>query len=254
MESIPKKVSIRKSIIFSLIAILLMLSFASFRTSAQESYVQFFDENPDLTELQKYVTVYSSFGSRYTGYKGYYEAVKFTLEKLNELKKEGTPISIEIPSFNTTIPYNNFSYIEIKGLGKKINAYSLYPNLVALGGTVNLTGKLIYVKDGSYQYINGKPIANNIILIDFNSGKKWLDLVALGAKAVIFIAPEDTTRIEAEKKVTLSPLDIPRLYVDKEAANILVEAANKGLTVSVTNICTWKQVEAYNIIVKYNGT
>ncbi|MCD6563778.1 MAG: M28 family peptidase, partial [Thermoproteales archaeon] len=180
--------------------------------------------------------------------------VKFTLEKLNELKKEGAPISIEIHSFNTTIPYNNFAYIEIKGLSKKIDAYSLYPNLVALGGTVNLTGKLIYVKDGSYQYINGKPIANNIILIDFNSGKKWLDLVALGAKAVIFIAPEDTTRIEAEKKVTLSPLDIPRLYVDKEAAKILVEAANKGLTVSVTNICTWKQVEAYNIIVKYNGT
>ena len=73
MKSIPKKESIRKSTIFSLITILLMLSFASFRTSAQENYVQFFDENPNLTEIQKYVTVYSSFESRYTGYKGYYE-------------------------------------------------------------------------------------------------------------------------------------------------------------------------------------
>ncbi len=248
------KFSTRKIIVFSFFIAMLLIPNFSINSSAQQDYIQYFNENSELSDIQKFVDAYASFGSRFTGYEGYYRAVNFTLNELKKLKAEGVPINIEIYEFNVTIPYNKLTYIKIHDSNKIIDAYSLYPNLVALGGAKNLTGKIIYVKDGNFKYINGKDITNSIVLMDFNSGKKWINLVSLGAKAIIFIAPEDTTRIEAEKKITLTPLDVPRLYIDSHNAQALIEAANKGSTISITNICMWKLVKAYDIIVKYNGT
>ena len=62
----------------------------------------------------------------------------------------------------------------------------------------------------------------SVVLIDFNSSTKWISAAMLGAKAVIFIEPETTIRGEAENKFLTVPANVPRFWISKEDAAILL--------------------------------
>ncbi|HFC49323.1 MAG TPA: M28 family peptidase, partial [Thermofilum sp.] len=230
----------------TLIALLLTLSIAvSFQQPLSSG--ELIPINVNVEEIQSYVKVLSGVQSRMTGYPGYYESIDYILQ---ELKKAG--LNPELHTFYTVVPYDGGSSIKLQN-DYVVKAYALYPNVVALGGAKNLKGKLLYASTGDLSELDGKEIEGRIAVLEFNSQDNWLNLIQLGAKAVIFVESPGIAREEALKKITLAPLDFPRLYVCREDASRIREAAKKGLEAEININYTWRRVKAYNVIAKIEG-
>ncbi|MHA1833055.1 MAG: FtsX-like permease family protein, partial [Candidatus Baldrarchaeia archaeon] len=101
---------------------------------------------------------------------------------------------------------------------------------------------------------DGKDIEGAIALMDFNSGDNWINAARLGAKAVVFIAPEDTDYYECLNKFLDTPLYFPRLYVNKHDGYRLMELARKGEEVSLFVKMRYEKLTAYNVIGVVNGS
>lgn len=61
-----------------------------------------------------------------------------------------------------------------------------------------------------------------IVLLDFNSSTRYLNAAMLGGTAIIFIEPETTIRGEAENKFGTVPANIPRFWISKTDAAVLM--------------------------------
>ena len=55
-----------------------------------------------------------------------------------------------------------------------------------------------------------------IVLLEFNSWDDWLKAASLGARAVIFIEPQESTEAQAREKFSSAPLDIPRFWIGRK--------------------------------------
>jgi hypothetical protein len=193
--------------------------------------------------LKRTIKFLSSPGSRIPGYEGNIKAADYvfkTFEQigLEELRKE---------EFFVTVPIDKGASIEMPG-GEKIKLYCIWPNMVRTstlprGG---VRGKLIYAGKGEYEDYNGYEIKGSVIALDFNCGKNWLKAAELGAKAIIFIEPEETVRIEAEKKFVEVPINVPRFMLPREKISLLDEM--EGHQVVLKAKMQWESVPAWNII------
>ena len=140
----------------------------------------------------------------------------------------------------------------------------LWPDLVRTStlptnGLTNADGsplKLIYVRDGKLRDFNGKDVDGAVVLVDFNCAAEWMNAPRLGAKAVIFIAPDTTMRGEAEAKFISIPINIPRFYMTQKSAAPLVAACLGGQPPRVILHCDmpWVKKQARNISGFIQGT
>jgi hypothetical protein len=96
-----------------------------------------------------------------------------------------------------------------------ITGNAVTPQTVAPPG---LSGPLIYAGRGELKHLNGKQIADSIILMELDSGKNWLQAANLGARALIYIGRQDSPRIFFEEKFELSPLQFPRFWISRAKA------------------------------------
>ena len=88
----------------------------------------------------------------------------------------------------------------------------------------------------------------SIILVDFNSGTRWINAAMLGARAAIFIEPETTIRGEAENKFLTVPANIPRFWISKEDAEQLkAMIAQEEISARLTCTMTWERRTGQNI-------
>ena len=88
----------------------------------------------------------------------------------------------------------------------------------------------------------------SIVLVDFNSGTRWINAAMLGAKAVIFIEPETTIRGEAENKFLTVPANIPRFWISKQdAAELKAMVATEDISARLTCTMTWERRTGQNI-------
>ncbi len=88
----------------------------------------------------------------------------------------------------------------------------------------------------------------SIVLVDFNSGTRWINAAMLGAKAAIFIQPETSIRGEAENKFLTVPANIPRFWISKEDAEELREMiAQENISARLTCTMTWERRTGQNI-------
>ena len=71
---------------------------------------------------------------------------------------------------------------------EKFQIYSLWPNGVRTSTLPEkgVTGPLVYSGKGSLKDLDGKPIEDSIILLDFDSGQNYLNAATLGAAAIVF--------------------------------------------------------------------
>jgi len=197
---------------------------------------------------------FSSVGTRVTGYPGYLRATEFIINAFNR-----TLGNVQIQKFKAAIPIDEGSYICIKEDQKILNfsAYSLWPNGPQASFTPpeGITGKLVYVGSGNLAELDNEQIKDSIVLMDFNSGENWLNVAKLGAKAVIFILPNDTNLYESLEKAIPVPVYFPRVAVNESTGALLKEISNNSnVTVILHNNIHWKEVDAYNIISMLNGT
>ncbi|MGC9320066.1 MAG: hypothetical protein ACP5KN_18690, partial [Armatimonadota bacterium] len=93
-------------------------------------------------------------------------------------------------------------------------------------------------------------------MVDFNCQTEWFNGPLLGTKAVLFIEPEETIRGEAEAKFLSIPVDIPRYWIPREAADYLMGMLMSRDEMPVTVRCDmrWQRVQGENVVATLPGT
>ncbi|MEM2960607.1 MAG: M28 family peptidase, partial [Candidatus Bathyarchaeia archaeon] len=188
------------------------------------------------------------------GYPGWYWARDYIWLKFSELGL----INMRLDEFNLTVPIDHDTSITVlTSLPTTLKAYTLYPNLIQTSPTPpsGVEGHLIYVGKGELSDFIGLNVEGSIVLMEFNSKDNWLNAAKLGAKAVIFLAPNTTSRLEAEYKTLVTPLYFPRVYVEEEEASYLRKLAQEGdVKVKITSRMFYEDVKAVNIVGAINGS
>lgn len=140
---------------------------------------------------------------------------------------------------------------ELRAGDTAVPLYPLWPNGVRTS-SCRVRGPLVYGGNGSLVELGGHRIEGAVVALSFNSGSNWRNAAALGAAAILFLEPADTTRREADKKWSSMPLDVPRFYVrGVDAMKVLGSA---GRVVEVRCDQPWVVEEAVNLFVAIRGT
>jgi hypothetical protein len=185
-------------------------------------------------------------GSRVAGYPGADRAADYIERQFRALGLQ----NVRREAFPITVPVDEEAHLHLNG--QKLRVYTLWPNQVRTSQLPpdGIRGNLIYVRDGQLQQFRGKPVEGSIVLMDFNTGNNWLNAARLGARAIVFIEPETTTRGEAEAKFIGIPLDVPRFWLPRQHAAKLIALAETqpDLQAKLTCRMPWQVREGYNIV------
>lgn len=193
--------------------------------------------------------------SRIVGYPGADQAADYILSEFRRLGLE----NVREERYWATVPVDEGASLTIEGAqGKPIPLYALWPNSVRTSQLPpeGLTLPMIYGGNGAIAHLNGKTVEGSVVLMDFNCGSEWLNSARLGARAILFIEPEETSRGEAEAKFLTVPLDMPRFWVPRKYAPALIALCRSATPPKVTLRCRmpWKRVPARNIFGVIPGT
>ena len=206
----------------------------------------------NFSNIKEHVKRFSSFQTRLTGYSGYEEVANYIENFLREIG-----ISVICHNYSVLVPIDYGTNITIFPQGIVYDAYAFWPNGIqpCTISSEGIEGKLFYVGEGKLMDFDGLNVTDSIVLMDFNSQDNWINAAKLGAKASIFIEPEETLRTEAEQKFALTPIHFPRIYLRKDEGLTLKEMVQKG---EVTNVrikskMLWRQVTAKNLIAIFPG-
>ena len=206
----------------------------------------------NFSRIVHHVKYLSSLGTRFTGYSGCDRAAEYIYSVFKGYGLE----NVHYHNYSLPIPLDCGARLEVYYPEKNtFRIYPALPNVVALSTLPSngITGELVYVEDGELRSFRGKNVSNAIVLMDYNSGWNWLNAVKLGARAVIFIQPEDTSFKETGSKyfshAKHPPLNFPRFMISKKNADYLISLLNRGkVKVRLTARMIWKEVVAKNVI------
>ena len=200
----------------------------------------------NLSRIMSDVDFFSSLGTRVTGYLGYEKSTDYIVKTFSDMG-----FGVQIHEYYIPVPLDRGCWITVdQGPygGSNFTAYALWPNAGVSSTNGDFPGKLLYVKEGTLKDMTGLDIQDSIILLDFNSGKNWINAVRLGAKGAVFIKPFSTTKYEALDKGSLAPIHFPRLYVNRTVGEMLRKVAeNDGIVTMHVNM-KWENVKAKNIV------
>jgi len=243
------------------IFLLIILNFSPENSMSIKSYgmdlkeiLSYINSPSFIYNIMEHVRKLSSLGSRVTGQNGFYKAADYIADKFKEygLKPGGDKGYFEL--FNITVPVDQDVRIVVPEANIIVKGYALWPNGIQACYTPpeGIEGTLVYFKDGSLEEIsetlrslNLEDLSDIIALMEFNTYKGWLNLANFKVKAIIFLEPESTNRIEAETKFSMTPLLIPRIYVSASDSQALLENIHKK--VKIYSDMRYKNVESVNI-------
>jgi ABC-type antimicrobial peptide transport system permease subunit len=189
----------------------------------------------------------SQFGSRVTGYPGYEEAATYIKDYFDAATLE----DVEFITYPLLVPLDLGSSISVDD--KNYTAFTFEPNSVHTCQIPDegFSGLLVYGGTGEFSDLDGKIIADSIVVLEFNSQDNWINAASLGAKGVIFLNPENgTTRFEAEDKSIDTPLFLPRLYIDNITTSNTIRTISsfENQTATIFSNMKWTSVEAKNVV------
>jgi len=157
---------------------------------------------------------------------------------------------IQREPFEVTVPIEKGASLELLADGEQLQLWSLWPNLVRTS-TVPPEGveaELIYGGLGRYEDLEGQDVVDRIVLMEFNSAHRWRTPASLGARAVIFIEPDETTTLETRKKWSEAPVDLPRFWIGRSAGDGLKERLSREpIRVRLKARMDWEQRTSWNI-------
>ncbi len=196
----------------------------------------------------------SALGSRVAGYPGAERAERYVRGRLEGLGFTG----IRTQEFDLVAPVDLGSRLTL-GSGEGVPLHAVWPNLV-VGSTVVDDGAdrpVVYGGAGSLDELDGLPLEGSIVLLEFNCGTRWLNAAMFGAKAVVFLEPEETTRQDASEKFSRVPVDFPRYYLRRdEGASLVarVRSAPPGtVTARLASRVEWRETPARTLLVEIPG-
>jgi hypothetical protein len=204
------------------------------------------------------VTRLSALVDRSTGTEGNQAAAAYIKERFEQLGFEtiGTheyavPVvqdkssTLSIPARNLTVPI------------RSLRGNAVTPQAIPLSG---IQAPLIYVGQGDLPDLNGKAIEGSIILMELDSGKNWLSVADLGARALIYVDRGNSSRILFEEKFELSPIQFPRFWMPFDRLRGLFpgfETNPDGRVaedVHLASTISWQNVASQNIYAIVPGT
>jgi len=200
----------------------------------------------DEDRLRSHVEFMAGQGSRISGYPGAEKTAEFLLEQFRSIGLE----QITEEEFPITVPVDRGGELVVVGSDERFPIYGLWPNQARTTSLPpeGLDAPLVYGGEGAYRDFNGTELDGSVVLMEFNSWNYWLRAGSLGALAVVFIEPEETTWRQAEEKFTSVPLDLPRFWLGREAGVGLRETLKKGkLTVHLQSRMDWERRVGRNI-------
>jgi len=213
----------------------------------------------DGAEIQATIDRMAALGSRITGSPGCDKAAEMVV---SEFKRLGLT-DVEVEEFPVTVPVvqrdaaGRAASLTVTG-GETFEILPMWPNLVRTPKTPpdGIDGRLIYAGTGVLRAFNGLDVANSIVLLDFNCGADWFNAPLLGAKAVLFIEPEETLRGEAEQKFLSIPVDIPRYWVPKGVSDTLraLLESNDRVDINIKCDMRWQKVTGKNVMAHVKGS
>jgi hypothetical protein len=212
------------------------------------------DQLVNFSKIMEHVVELSSKGSRMTGYPGMYIAASYIKGELEEYG-----YTVDEQRYPVAIPLEESANITVESPEHRtIHAHVVWPNGIQTSITPpeGLEGQLIYVGQGFLEDFDGKPANGSIALMDYNSGKNWVNALRLGCKAVIFIEPCDTTFVESLSKFIETPIHLPRLYVSLGDGSYLKRLAqeNTPVRVRIHSRMHWQIMNGLNLVAKLEGT
>ena len=197
------------------------------------------------------VAYLSSLGSRVSGYPGAAAAADYVEQRLREIGFA----QVARESFEVTVPIDHGGELLLTESGERYGLYSLWPNLVRTSTLPEYAGEMIYGGDGEWEEYAGLELDGRVVLMEFNSWSRWLQAASLGARAIVFIAPEETTRNQATAKYSTAPLDIPRFWIARAAGLRLKERLlQQPTSVVLKGRMDWQRETAWNIWGRLPGT
>ncbi|MGB1718762.1 MAG: hypothetical protein ACPHO6_11415, partial [Candidatus Latescibacterota bacterium] len=148
-----------------------------------------------------------------SGYPGADRAASYV-----EAAMRSMAVDVEMEEFELAVPVDRGGSIQLVGNEKTYTLWSLWPNSVRTStiSPSGYEGEIIYGGNGTYRDLSGKPLDGVIVLMEFNTWDDWLKAASLGARAVVFIEPEESTEAQAREKFSSAPLDIPRFWIGRE--------------------------------------
>jgi len=247
-----------KSIPFLLLSLTLFFShFPSVQVLATSKSVTElnFDYNEivnmvNITAIADHIRFFESLGTRATGSLGCEAAAQYIYERFMEYGLE----NVSYHFYNVTVPVDYGANITVISREKMVvlTAYPLRPNLVAPVTTPpeGISGRLIYAGEGEFSDFDGKDVEGSIVLMEYNSLCRWINAMQLGARAVIFIAPVDTTRVESDLKYLQNvPVSFPRLYISYSDGQVLRNLLrNEEVNVTIRSHVEWRTLQAKNVL------
>ncbi len=197
----------------------------------------------DLSETVRFL---SSLGSRISGYPGAEVAADFVEA---ELRAIGVADITREP-FEITVPMDKGGELTLTESGERFTLYGMWPNLVRTPTLPpeGYQGELIYGGAGEWANYKGQELEGRVVLMEFNSWGRWLQVASMGVRAIVFIEPEETTGAQGEAKYSTAPLDIPRYWIERSAGLQLKESLRQGpLQTMLKGRMDWQRQTAWNI-------
>ncbi len=193
--------------------------------------------------------------SRMAGSPGGDQARAYVLAQMKQILGAA---NVHEETFPVTVPADNGASVQGAGLARPLALQPLWPNLVRTSTlpASGIDGPLIYAGRGDLRAFRGKPVEGSIVLLDFNCGVDWQNAARLGAKAIIFVEPDQIQRGEGELKFLRLPINMPRFWITRGDAALLQSAAltTPGFAVHLTCDNPWQTRDAANIVGTIPGT
>ncbi|MEE3259611.1 MAG: hypothetical protein VX293_10420, partial [Candidatus Latescibacterota bacterium] len=198
----------------------------------------------DIERIRETIGALSTHGARLAGYAGDRAAADFVEDALRDAGVE----DVTREAFEVVVPMDRGAALELDG--ESIPLVALWPNLVRTPTTASagIEGPIFYGGQGEFRDFDGQRVEGGMVLMEFNSWNNWQNAAALGARAIVFIAPEQTTIFEARQKWNWVPLDVPRFWIDRAQGLALKERLGPGAQrAKLRARVDWERHETWNI-------
>lgn len=204
--------------------------------------------------IEHTVTYLSSVGSRIAGYPGCDLAATFVEQQFQEIGLK----RVRREPFEIVVPIDHGSHLELTDSGQRFELQALWPNGVRTTtiGPPGYSGALIYGGIGTWPELNGQELEGRVVLLEFNSAQRWLEMASHGAHAIIFIEPEATSTRQAGEKYANAPLHIPRFWINCRERRALRQRLieEQELSIELHSRMDWEQRATWNILGTITGT
>lgn len=208
----------------------------------------------DINAIRDTVLDLSSMGSRIAGYPGAKLAEEYVIKRFQDMGLEVRTQDVPI-----TTPVDRGASLRVLAENVEYELYSFWPNGVRTTTVPpeGLEGRLLYVGRGEFRELNGLDLEGSIVLMDFVESH-WTNALYLGARAVIFIEPDEALRGHFEGKFLDTPINMPRFYIDRETGLALkekcLETNNEGIVVNLNSRMDWVKSVNKNIMAYLEGS